>query len=134
MNMGKFFQFLIFSSISFLRNLKFLLYISFTCLVRDTPRYFILLMAIVKGIVSLISVLFCFSFVLRATDLIFYPVTFLKVFISCRNSLIGFLHSLIYTIITSENSDTLTSFLPICIHLISFRGHIALTSSTVLNR
>ena len=42
------------SSISFFRNIKLLSYKSFTCLVRVTPRYFILFMAIVKGIVSLI--------------------------------------------------------------------------------
>ena len=43
------------SSISFFRNLKLSSYRSFTCLVRVTPRYFILFMAIVKRVVSLIS-------------------------------------------------------------------------------
>jgi hypothetical protein len=43
------------SSLSFSRDLKLLSYRSFTCLVRVTPRYFILFVAIVKDIVSLIS-------------------------------------------------------------------------------
>jgi hypothetical protein len=42
------------SSISFFRDLKFLSYRSFTSLVRVTPRYFILFVTIVKGVVSLI--------------------------------------------------------------------------------
>jgi hypothetical protein len=41
--------------ISFLRDLKFLTYRSFTCLARVTPRYFILFVAVVKGVVFLIS-------------------------------------------------------------------------------
>jgi hypothetical protein len=49
-----------FSLISFLRDLKLLSYRSFTCLVRVTPRYFILFVAIVKGVVSLISFSACF--------------------------------------------------------------------------
>ena len=39
-------------SISFFRDLKFLSYRSFTCLVTVSPRYFILFVVIVKGIVS----------------------------------------------------------------------------------
>jgi hypothetical protein len=38
-------------------------YRSFTCLVRVTPRYFILFVAIVKGVFSLISFSACLSFV-----------------------------------------------------------------------
>ena len=49
------FHFLVSSSISFFKDLKFLSYSSSTCLVKVTPRYFILFMAIVKGDVSLIS-------------------------------------------------------------------------------
>ena len=66
----------------------------------------------------------------------FYPVTALKLFIRFRGSLVGFLGSLIYTIISSANSDILTSSLPICIPLISFCCWIALarTSSTILIR
>ena len=52
---GRSFHFLRSSLISFLRDLQFLSYRSFTCLVRVNPRYFILFVAIVKGIISLIS-------------------------------------------------------------------------------
>ena len=72
------------SSISFFKDLKFLSYKFSTCLVRVTPRYFMLFVAIVKGDDSLIS----FSALLsseyrRATyffELILYPATLLKVF------------------------------------------------------
>ena len=56
--------------------------------------------------------------------------------ISWRNSLVEFLGSLMYTIISCANSDTFISPLPICIPLISFYCLIVLasTSSTILNR
>ena len=47
------------SSISFLRDLRLISCRSFTCLVRVTPRYFILFVAIVKRVVSLISFSAC---------------------------------------------------------------------------
>ena len=53
--MGDFFHFLVSSSISFFKNLKFLSRKSSTCLVRVTFRYFMPFVAIVKGVVSLIS-------------------------------------------------------------------------------
>ena len=72
------------SSISFFRDLKFLSYRSFTCLVRVTPRYFKLFVTIVKGDISLISFSACLSSEQRkATDLfesILYPATLLKFF------------------------------------------------------
>jgi hypothetical protein len=43
-------------------------YKSFACLVRVTPRYFIIFEAIVKGIISLISFSVRLSFAGRATD------------------------------------------------------------------
>jgi hypothetical protein len=49
---GRSFHLLRSSSISFFRDLK---YRSYTCLVSVTLRYFILLMTIVKGVISLIS-------------------------------------------------------------------------------
>ena len=52
---GRSFHFLVSSSISFFKDLKFLSCKSFTCLVRVTPRYFMLFVAIVKDDVSLIS-------------------------------------------------------------------------------
>ena len=45
-----------------LRNLKLLSYRSFTCLVRVTPWYFILFVAIVNGVISLISFSTCLSY------------------------------------------------------------------------
>jgi hypothetical protein len=48
------FHLLMYSSISFFKDLKFLSYKSFTWLIRGTPRYFILFLAIVKGVASLI--------------------------------------------------------------------------------
>ena len=76
----------------------------------------------------------------RATDffeLILYPATLLKVFISCRSSPVKFLGIyIVYTAILSVNSDTLTLFFAIYILPISFSFLIILakTSSTVLNR
>ena len=85
---GRCFYFLLSSSISFFKALKLLSNRSFTCLVRVTPRYFMLFVAMVKGDVSLISISASLSFVYRrATDflkLIVYPATLLRVFISCR--------------------------------------------------
>jgi hypothetical protein len=52
---GRAFHLLRSSSISFFRDLKFWSYKSFTCLLRVTPRYFILFVPIVKGVVFLIS-------------------------------------------------------------------------------
>ena len=52
---GRSLHFLVSSSLSFFKDLKFLSYKSFTCLVRVTPRYFMLFVAVVKGDVSLIS-------------------------------------------------------------------------------
>ena len=53
------------SSISFLRDLKFLSYRSFTCLVRVTPGYFKLFVTSVKGVISPISFSACLSFEYR---------------------------------------------------------------------
>ena len=118
------------SLISFFRDLKFLSYRSFTSLVRVTPRYFILFVTIEKGVVSLISLSAYLSFVQRKAidlfELILYPATSLKLFIRLRSSLVEFLGSLIYTIISSAKSDILTSSFPICIPLISFCCRIAL--------
>jgi hypothetical protein len=136
---GRYFNLLIFSSVSFFMDLKFFSYRSFTGRVRATPRYFMLLMAIVKGVVPLIFFWACLSFVQRRAsdffELILYPVTLLKVFIRC-SSLVEILGLLMYMIISSTNSDTLNSSLPICIPLISLSYLIALdrTSSTILNR
>ena len=64
---GKSFHFLVSSSISFFKDLKFLSNRSFTSLARVTPRYFMLFVAIVKGDVSLISLSASLFFVYRRT-------------------------------------------------------------------
>jgi hypothetical protein len=110
---GRSFHHLIFYSISFFRDLESLLFRSFTCLVRVTPRYFTLFVAIVKGVDSLISFSAYSSFVCRRAKA-FSP---LLVFISCRSSLVKFLVSFMFTIISSVNSDTSTSSCSICINL-----------------
>ena len=102
----------------FFRNLKFLSHRSFTSLVRIKPRYFVLFVTIAKGVVFLIS----FSALRKDTGLfglILYPATLLKLFISCSNYLVELLDLLMYAIISSANSDTLTSSFPISIPLIS---------------
>ncbi|EDK98251.1 mCG146853 [Mus musculus] len=128
------------SSISFFRDLKFLSYRSFTCLVRVTPRYFTLFVTIVKGVVSLTSLSAHLFFVYKkGTDLlelILYPATLLKLFIMCKEFFGRISGSLMYTIISSANCDTLISSFPICISLTSFCCLIALarTLSTILNK
>jgi hypothetical protein len=121
---GKSFHLLRSNSVSFFTDLKFLSDRSLTSLVRITTRYFILFVTTVKGTVSLISFSACLSFVYRkATDLfelIFNPATALKLFIRFRSSLMKFLGSLIYTTISSANSDILTSSFTIAIPLIFF--------------
>ena len=107
------------SLISFFRDLKFLSYRSVTSLVRDTSRYYILFVTIVKGVFFLITFSAHSFFEYRkATDLfelILYPATLLMLFISCRSFLVEFWGSLNYTIISSANSDSLTSSFLICI-------------------
>jgi hypothetical protein len=75
-------------------------------------------------VISQISFSACLSFDYRkATDLfelILYPATLLKLFIGFRSSLVEFLGSLKYTIISSANSEILTSSFPIRIFLTSF--------------
>lgn len=115
---------------------------SFGCVVRVTPRPFILLEAVVKGAVFLISFSAYLSFVhKRATVfyyyyLILYPATLLKMFISYRSSLVEVVGSLIYAIISSAIYDSLTSSFPIHNLLISFSCLIALVkaSGTILTR
>lgn len=78
------FHLLLSSSASFFKDLKNLSYRFFTCLSRVNPRCFILFLAIVNSIVSLISFSSHLSFVYkRVIDfsflLILYPVTLMKV-------------------------------------------------------
>jgi hypothetical protein len=63
----------------------------------------------VKGVMSLISFSAYLSFdyrkALDLSELILYLATLLKLFISCRSSLVEFWGSLKYTIISFANSD-----------------------------
>ena len=75
---GRYFHHLISFSISFLKDWKFLLYKSFTWLVRITESYFIFFMAIVKGVISLfpVVVVFCFLldiFIIYISNVIPFP-------------------------------------------------------------
>jgi hypothetical protein len=93
----------------------------------------------VKGVVFLISFSVHLLFVYRRTDfyeLILYPATLLKEFISCRSFLVfsgEFLVSLAYTFISSANKDSLIFFFPICIPLIYFSCVIALGKKVFQN-
>jgi hypothetical protein len=86
-----------------------------------TPRYFILFVAILKDIISMISFSVYFSFIYKyAVDFIFEFIlniaTSLKVFFSYMSSLVEFMGLLIYSIISVSN-DTLTFSFPNCIFL-----------------
>ena len=125
--------------IFFLRHFKFLSYRSYICLVRVTSGYFILFVLIVKGVISLATLSVCITFEYKkATDLfklILYPNTLLKLFISCRSSVVEFwchIDILSYHL----QMVIFTSSFPIFIPLTTFCCLIALarTSSTVLGR
>jgi hypothetical protein len=79
--------------------------------------------AIVKGIVFLISFSVYLSFIYRRVtdfcELVLYPFTLLKVFISYRSFPVDFLWLLIYTIISCTNKDTMLSSFLIYIAMIS---------------
>ena len=116
----KFFQQLISSSISLLRDLKFFSYRAFICLVKVTPRSFMLFVVIAKGTVSLSSQPFntpveegyWFLWVNFVSNHLAEGVYFLLYMFSGR-----ILGTLIHTIISFWNSDTLISSFKICISL-----------------
>uniref|UniRef100_A0A8W4FGY5 Uncharacterized protein n=1 Tax=Sus scrofa TaxID=9823 RepID=A0A8W4FGY5_PIG len=105
---------------------------------RFTPRYFILLDAIVNGIASLISLSDLSLLVYRnAIDfcvLILYPATLPNSWMSSNSFLVESLGFSRYSIMSSANSDSFTSSFPIWIPFISFSSLIAVgrTSKTML--
>ena len=88
-------------------------YRSFVCLVRFIPRYFILFVAVISRIVSLISLLHISLLVYRnARDfcqLILYPATLPNSLMSSISFLVAFLGLSMYSIMSSTNSDGFTS-------------------------
>ena len=122
------------SLISFTSVLQFSTYRSLVSLGRYIPKYFILFIAMVSGIVSLIS-LSIFSVYRNAGDfcvLILYPATLLQSLISFSNFLVESLGFPMQRIMSSANSESFTSF-PIWIPFISFSALIAVakTSKTI---
>jgi hypothetical protein len=86
------------SSTFFFNNLNFLLYSPF--IVWVTPQYFILLKMFFPWCFSSVILSFVYE-VYWILWINLYPVTLLKVFISCMCFVVEFIRSLIYTIIWS---------------------------------
>uniref|UniRef100_A0A4X1V8X8 Uncharacterized protein n=1 Tax=Sus scrofa TaxID=9823 RepID=A0A4X1V8X8_PIG len=134
-----FFHLFLSSLISFISVLEFSEYRSFVSLGRFTPKYFILLDAMVNRIASLIS-FSAFSLLVyrNAVDfcvLILYPATLLNSWMSSNSFLVESLGLSRYKIMSSANRDSFTSSFPIWIPFISFNSLIAVarTSKTMLN-
>lgn len=101
--------------IFFLQNLWFLSCKFFNCLVRSTPRYFILFKAIGKDAVSIISLSVFLSFLYRKAtnilELLLYPTTYS----SYKSLLVEFSMSCKYTILSSYLQQiTILCPLPFC--------------------
>ena len=115
------------SLISFISVLQFSEYRSFPSLGRFIPRYFILSVSVVNGIVSFISLLGFSLFVYRNARefCVLCPVTLLYSLISSSNFLVAYLGFYMYIIMSSANSESFTTSFPIWIPFISFSSLIA---------
>ena len=112
----------------------FYTYRSSVSLGKFIPKYFIIFIAMVNGIVSLIS-FSAFSLLVyrNARDfcvLILYPVTLLYSLISSSNFLVESLGFSMERIMSSANIESLTSSFPIWIPFISFSALIAVAKTT----
>jgi hypothetical protein len=111
----------------------------FTSFAKFIPRYVIFFEAIVNGIIFLYSFSICLLLVYKkATDFLSWFCILLlcwNYFVS-RRFQVEFLGSLRYKIMSSENRDSLTTSLLICIPFISSCCLIALArnSRTILNK
>uniref|UniRef100_A0A9L0SVV8 Uncharacterized protein n=1 Tax=Equus caballus TaxID=9796 RepID=A0A9L0SVV8_HORSE len=134
------FHFFVSSLISFNNVLQFLMYRSFTSFVKFIPRCFILFVANVNGVVSLIflsaSSLLVYSIATDFCMLILYPATLLYLFIVSNNFLVDSLWLSLYKTMSSTNNDIFTPSFPIWIPFLSFSCLIALagTFKTMLNK
>ena len=108
---------------------KWAMYRSFVSLGRYTPRYFILFVAMVNGVISLISFsVFSLLVYRNARDfcvLILYPATLLYSLISYSNFLVESLGFSMQRIMSSTNIKSFTSSFPIWISFTSFSALIA---------
>lgn len=109
-------------------------------MVRGAPRYFILFEVFIKGAIFMTSffspIFICIWETYWFCELILHPDTSLKVFISCKSS-VEFLGSLVCSMISHTNKDTLNSSFPTCIPLIYFINYLnalAKTSGIILSR
>ena len=115
------------------------MYRSFASLGRFIPRYFILIVAMLNGIVSFISLsdrsLLMYRNARDFCVLIFYPVTLPNSLMIFSSFLVTSLRFPMYSIILTANSNGFISYFSICIPFVSFSSLIAMarTSKTMLN-
>ena len=115
------------------------MYRYFVSLGRYTPKYFIIFIAMMNGIVSLISLsvfsLLAYRKIRDFCVLILYPTTLLYSLLSSNNFLVESLGFSMQRIMLSANSESFISYFPIWTPFISFSALIAVakTSKTVLN-